>query len=187
MEYKGFTARVEFDHDAGVLHGEIEGLRDVVTFESTDVRGVEAAFRDSVDDYLTQCAEDGVEPERPYSGKFLLRLDPRLHREIAFAAARAGRSVNALATEVFRTWIDRGRPTDRVVPSAGRVSEVPNAVESLTIPLYAAVSIPREARATSTERSPAWRSVAKDTPSSITPNTPPASNTPGREPMQLAS
>ena len=184
MEYKGFTARIEFDHDAGVLHCEIEGLRDVVTFESTDVSGVVAAFQDSVDDYLAQCAEDGVDAERPYSGKFLLRLDPRLHREIAFAAARAGRSVNAFATEVFRTWIDSDRPTARVVAASGRVSEVPNAVERPPIPLWAAVSIPHEARATSTERSPAWRSVAKDTPSSITPNTPPASNTPGRVEMQ---
>ena len=52
MEYKGYVGRVEFDADAGVLFGEVEGLRNVVTFEATNVRDLNAAFRASVDDYL---------------------------------------------------------------------------------------------------------------------------------------
>ena len=52
MEYKGYTARVEFDQDARVLFGEVEGLRDVVTFEATDVKDLEREFHASVDDYL---------------------------------------------------------------------------------------------------------------------------------------
>ena len=105
MDYKGDVARVEFDADAGVLFGEVEGLRDVVTFEATDVAQLREAFRDSVDDYLEMCAASGEEPEKPYSGKFLLRLDPRLHREVAMAAARAGKSLNAFASDVFDRWV----------------------------------------------------------------------------------
>lgn len=126
MEYKGYTARVEFDADAGVLFGEVEGLRDVVTFEGTDVREVEKAFRDSVDDYLDMCAQRSEEPEKPYSGKFLVRVDPKLHRDIAMAAARAGKSLNAFAGEAFKRWIDSyasaaPRP---VAPASRTVREV---------------------------------------------------------------
>jgi predicted HicB family RNase H-like nuclease len=177
MQYKGYTARVEFDQDAGILHGEVEGLRDVITFEATDVRGLEASFRASVDDYLAQCAEDGVEPERPYSGKFLLRVDPRLHRDIAMAAARAGRSLNAFASDVFRYWIRHERPSGGVAEPVVARPAAANAIDTPDVSLYAA---PADLVAV-------WRSGARDTPGSITPNTPPASRTPGKQAKRRAA
>lgn len=33
MEYKGYIGKVEFDNEAGLFHGEVTNLRDVVTFE----------------------------------------------------------------------------------------------------------------------------------------------------------
>lgn len=111
MEYKDYTARVVFDDDAGVLFGEVEGLRDVVTFEATNVGELATAFQDSVDDYLELCRKRGKEPEKPYSGKFLLRVDPRVHRDIAMAAAYAGKSFNAFTGELLKLWIERNRAT----------------------------------------------------------------------------
>src|ERR1043166_9068541 len=105
MEYKGYTARVTFDEEAGVLFGEVDGLRDVVTFEATNVNELKTAFHDSVDDYLAMCKERNEEPEKPYSGKFLVRVDPRLHREVAIAAARSGKSLNAFTNELLKSWI----------------------------------------------------------------------------------
>ena len=106
MEYKGYRAQVEFDQDAGVLHGDVEGLRDVVTFEATNVDDLTAAFHESVDDYLAMCAERAEQPEKPYSGKFLVRVDPRLHRDVVMAAARAGKSLNQFTGDLFRNWIE---------------------------------------------------------------------------------
>lgn len=57
LSYKGYTGAVAFDDEAGILHGEVLGLRDVVTFEGSSVSEVEKAFRDSVDDYLEFCEE----------------------------------------------------------------------------------------------------------------------------------
>ena len=95
MTYQGYSAKVTFDPDAEVLHGEVVGLRDVITFQATSVEGLKEAFRDSVDDYLAWCAELGKEPERAYAGRFLLRMDPGLHRDLALAAEREGVSINA--------------------------------------------------------------------------------------------
>ncbi len=95
MEYKGYTAKVEFDADAGLLHGEVLGIRDVVTFQGKSVREVEKAFHDSVDDYLTFCAERGEEPDKAYSGKFVVRLEPELHRRLNMQANAEGQSLNA--------------------------------------------------------------------------------------------
>ena len=65
LNYNGYTGRVEFDDEAGLFHGEVLGLRDVVTFQGRSVEELEHAFRDSIDDYLAFCEERGEEPDRP--------------------------------------------------------------------------------------------------------------------------
>jgi len=52
MEYKGYFAKVEFDDDADIFHGEVINLRDVITFEGETVKEIKQAFHDSIDDYL---------------------------------------------------------------------------------------------------------------------------------------
>ena len=92
LEYKGFVGTV--DADDGAFSGQVVGLRDVVTFEGETYVEVEQAFRDSVDDYLAFCAERGEAPDRPYSGKIPLRVDPQVHRAAAIRAEAEGISLN---------------------------------------------------------------------------------------------
>jgi predicted HicB family RNase H-like nuclease len=94
MEYRGYFANVEFDDDANIFHGEVINLRDVITFEGETVNELKTAFHDSVDDYLTFCAERGEEPEKPYSGKFVIRVEPELHKNITIEAHKTGKSLN---------------------------------------------------------------------------------------------
>lgn len=68
MKYRGYEAHIEFDDAANVLHGEVLGLLDVVTFQGTYVEELECEFHTSVDEYLKFCKEIGMQPERPYSG-----------------------------------------------------------------------------------------------------------------------
>lgn len=94
MEYKGYIGDVTFDSQAHLFHGEVINTRDVITFQGTSVDELEAAFHDSVDDYLQWCSEEGVSPEKPYSGRFNIRISPGLHREIAIVAKRMNLSIN---------------------------------------------------------------------------------------------
>jgi predicted HicB family RNase H-like nuclease len=95
MEYKGYVGTVEYDAQAKIFHGDIINTRDVITFQGTTVKEIERAFRDSIDDYIAWCEEDGVEPEKPYSGKFNVRLSPELHRQIAILAKKMRVSLNS--------------------------------------------------------------------------------------------
>ena len=99
MEYKGYTARVEFDDEAAIFHGEVVNLRDVITFEGTTVEELRQAFKDSIDDYLDFCAGRDEEPERPFSGKFVVRIDPELHREVYLRAKMENKSMNSWISE----------------------------------------------------------------------------------------
>jgi predicted HicB family RNase H-like nuclease len=94
MTYKGYGCTVRFDDEADVFHGEVSGLRDVVTFQGRTVDELRSAFRESVDDYLEFCESRGEEPDKPYSGRFLLRLDPTLHRRLVELSAEEGESLN---------------------------------------------------------------------------------------------
>jgi predicted HicB family RNase H-like nuclease len=99
MEYKGYIAKVELDNEAEIFHGEVINLRDVITFQGTSVAELQQALQESVEDYLAFCAERGEEPEKPFSGKFSLRLDPELHRQIALQARLENKSLNSWVNE----------------------------------------------------------------------------------------
>jgi predicted HicB family RNase H-like nuclease len=99
MKYKGYTGVVELDEESRSFFGHVIGLRDGITFQGDSVAEVMQAFHDSVDDYLEFCAARGESPERPYSGQFVLRIDPHLHRAVSHAAEERGLSLNSLIEE----------------------------------------------------------------------------------------
>ena len=94
MTYKGYGCTIRFDDEADIFHGEVTGLRDVVTFQGRTVDEVKTSFRESIDDYLDYCASRGETPDKPYSGRFLLRVDPALHRKLVELSAEEGESLN---------------------------------------------------------------------------------------------
>jgi predicted HicB family RNase H-like nuclease len=99
MEHKGYIGKVEFDPDARIFHGEVVGIRDVVTFQGESVAELEKAFKDSVDDYLAFCRERGEKPDKPCSGQFVVRIPPELHRRVNMLAGASGKSLNAWVAE----------------------------------------------------------------------------------------
>ena len=99
--YKNYIAHIEFDDKAEIFHGEVINTRDVITFQGLTVKELKKAFIDSVDDYLAFCAERNEIPEKPFSGKFNLRLDPELHREAFVAAKQSGKSLNQWVADVI--------------------------------------------------------------------------------------
>ena len=105
MEYKGYAGKVHFDDDAGIFHGEVINLRDVVTFQGITVEELRRAFIDSVDDYLEFCAERNEAPEKPFSGKFMLRISPKLHRDIYIQARTSEKSLNSWVAETLETSV----------------------------------------------------------------------------------
>ena len=95
MIYKGYYGHVVYDEKAKTFHGEVVNTRTIITFQGETVTEIEQAFRDSVDDYLDWCKERNKEPEKPFSGKFVLRIPPELHRELNVHAKKENLSLNS--------------------------------------------------------------------------------------------
>jgi predicted HicB family RNase H-like nuclease len=119
MTYKSYEAIVEFDEDADIFHGEVINLRDVVTFQGHSVDELKRAFSESVDDYLAFCKARGEEPEKPFSGQFVVRAEPSLHKAMVSAAKRAGVSLNKWVTATLEDAVRRRRRRIYVVMAAG--------------------------------------------------------------------
>ncbi|WP_294981099.1 type II toxin-antitoxin system HicB family antitoxin [Tabrizicola sp.] len=71
MNYKGYSARVEYDDDDGIFTGRLAGIRDGVGFHADTVGGLREAFHEAVEDYLETCAKIGKDPQRAYSGQMM--------------------------------------------------------------------------------------------------------------------
>jgi predicted HicB family RNase H-like nuclease len=102
MNYKGYIGKVEFDDENHIFVGTVINVKAVITFQGSSVGEIENEFHASVDDYLEWCAEDGVAPEKPYSGKFNVRLSPELHRQAAVKAALQGISLNSFVERAVK-------------------------------------------------------------------------------------
>jgi predicted HicB family RNase H-like nuclease len=114
VTYKGYAAAVEFDAEDMILAGRIAGINDVIGFHAETPKALVAAFREAVDDYLETCATLGKSPEKPYSGRVLLRVDPQTHARIALAAQLSGKSINQLGEEALRDKAGQLVPEPRV-------------------------------------------------------------------------
>lgn len=101
MTYRGYVARIEYDADDKVFVGRIAGIRDIVSFHGESVAELEAAFHESVDDYLLACEKLGQSPNKPASGKLMLRVPPEVHGAALIAAQASGTSLNQWAAKVL--------------------------------------------------------------------------------------
>ena len=102
LKYKGYTGNVNFDAEDKIFHGRVLGITDVIGFEGVSVSELEKDFHEAIDDYLETCQGIGKEPEKPFSGRFVLRVPSELHCAIALEAKRQNKSINKWITDTCR-------------------------------------------------------------------------------------
>ena len=108
LTYKGYQGRFDYDPEADIFHGEVLHLTDVITFQGRSIDELKQALADSVEDYLELCVPKGKIPEKPYSGRFNVRITPEVHQPIALEAARDGISINSWVARALSDAV--GRP-----------------------------------------------------------------------------
>ena len=105
LQYKGYSVNIEYSAEDKVLYGKIDGIGDLVTFESENVDGIEGAFHNAADDYLAFCEQVGKVPEKTYKCTFNVRIDPSLHRAIATLAMRNGTTLNQAVEQAISQYV----------------------------------------------------------------------------------
>ncbi len=101
MTYHGYTASMTFDTDDKIIVGRVLDIEDIISFHGESVAEFEAAFHAAVDGYVAACEQWGSAPEKPASGKMMLRVAPIVHAAALKAAARSGISLNKWAEQAL--------------------------------------------------------------------------------------
>lgn len=101
MTYKGYTASMVFDAEDRIIVGRVLDIDDIISFHGDSVADFEAHFHAVIDDYVAAAKALGGEPERPASGRVMLRIDPAVHAAALRAAARSGTSLNKWAEKTL--------------------------------------------------------------------------------------
>lgn len=101
LKYKDFIAELSFDFDDMIIVGNVINTADIISFHSESMQEIEQIFHDVVDTYLEECEKEGINPSKTYSGKFNLRIDPALHKQLSEVAVLNHKSLNQLAEETI--------------------------------------------------------------------------------------
>ena len=101
LSYKGYHGKFAYAPEEDIFHGEILHLADVITFQGRSIDELKQALADSIGDYLEFCTLSGKTPQKPYSGKFNVRIPPELHQRVVTQAIHDGKSLNMWVAETL--------------------------------------------------------------------------------------
>jgi predicted HicB family RNase H-like nuclease len=101
LSYKNYNGTVEYSKEDSCLFGKVVGIKSLLSYEGNSIKELQKDFEMVIDEYLSDCEERGVQPEKPYKGTFNVRISPELHRNIAVYAIEHGKSLNAVVEEAI--------------------------------------------------------------------------------------
>ena len=123
--YKGYHGRIEYDADEAAFHGRVTETKDVITFVGRDASEIETAFKESVDDYLEFCEARGEKPDKPFSGRFIVRTTPELHHRLAKCADSSGKSLNQFVVQSLESAVKAFSQSEDIGWTRGRLVSFP--------------------------------------------------------------
>jgi len=102
LEYKGYTGTIEYNKEDKILYGKVIGIKGLLSYEGSTGTDLEADFKTVIDEYLSDCKEAGIKPEKPFKGSFNVRIPSELHRDAALKAMELNTSLNSFVSESIR-------------------------------------------------------------------------------------
>jgi len=133
MTYKGYKANIIFDSEANTFYGEILNSSAVIHFRGNSVEELEKSFQEGIDEYLIICEEEGIIPERPFSGEFRVRITPELHKKIFLQAKKEKLSINKFAIKAFEEKLENNEDKLLSTTDVAGVSFYKNLIQDLRV------------------------------------------------------
>jgi len=108
MEHKGYYGSVEYDLESKMLYGRLLGIKGAYVYEGRTLEELDADFRQFVEDYLYDCEQDAIKPQKPNLGTFNVRIGPELHTKASDMAAKRGLSLNNFVKKAIERELEHG-------------------------------------------------------------------------------
>ena len=104
MQYKGYTALIEYSAEDGCFVGQVVGIRHTIIFDGASVEEIRANFMDMIDDYPAMCAGLEQEPNDPVS-EVMVPVSPELYAKVYRKAEYDGVPVRAVMETALRKFV----------------------------------------------------------------------------------
>ena len=101
LTYKGYYGSVEYDLENKMLYGQLLGINGAYIYEGRTLDELEVDFKQFVDDYLYDCKQDGITPQKPNLGSFNVRIGMDLHFKASETAKKRGQSLNSFVKQAI--------------------------------------------------------------------------------------
>ena len=105
LEYKGYYGIIDFDLESKKLYGQLLGIKGAYIYEGNTLEELENDFRQFVDDYLYDCENDGIKPQKPNLGNLNVRLKPDTYLKAVREAKRVGISLNRYINQAVESLV----------------------------------------------------------------------------------
>ncbi len=106
MTIDGQKAVITYAPDIDMFRGEFLGLTGYADFYAKDIEGLKKEGAISLKVYLDMCREEGHEPFKSWSGKFMVRIPPEMHEKASTEAVSAGISLNDLVKNALAAYME---------------------------------------------------------------------------------
>ena len=106
LTYKGFYGSINFDQEEKIFFGQIEFIKDLVSYEAKDAESLVNSFQDAVDDYLLSCKEANKQPDKPFKGSFNVRIGTELHAKVGLYAMQHHDTLNNVVKNALNEFIN---------------------------------------------------------------------------------
>lgn len=113
INYKEYTGTVDFDEKRAVFNGKVIGTKTSLTYSGTSADELIGNFRSTIDIYLKNCKQKGIEPEHPFKGNFNVRISPYVHKKAAEYALDHDISLNTLVNQAIRCFLQNNKDSEQ--------------------------------------------------------------------------
>jgi len=107
LEYKGYSGSIEYSSEDGLLYGKVLGINGLLSYEGETGKALEENFIEVINEYLVDCEQSGIKPEKPFKGSFNVRIPADLHQKAALMAMESKESLNSFVVEAIRSRITK--------------------------------------------------------------------------------
>ncbi|HEX6280355.1 MAG TPA: type II toxin-antitoxin system HicB family antitoxin [Pyrinomonadaceae bacterium] len=106
MKFGEYEAVISFDPDISMFRGEFIGLNGGADFYADSIAKLRKEGEISLKVFLDFAKEKNIEPKKRFSGQFVLRLKPEVHKKYALLAKSKNLSLNQVLASTLETAVE---------------------------------------------------------------------------------
>lgn len=106
MKFGEYEAVISFDPDISMFRGEFVGLNGGADFYADSIAELRKEGEVSLKVFLDLAKEKNIEPKKRFSGQFVLRLKPEVHKKYALLAKSKNMSLNQVLASTLESAVE---------------------------------------------------------------------------------